>query len=363
MGAVDLWWWHDGPLWTQDPQPGDAAKEMKGAGIARVLWSHEQSSESVDELNGLGLLTGKYDIYQDVYSPDTPLSWVNKEGWPECLDLLPGGDWMKGWVSRLNGVSYTGGVLCSCCILDMAKRHMPQDLQTHAYHARFLDTTTASPLRECYDPRHPMTRTQDRKNKMALLDYPSKTLGMVTGSETGVDMAVPHLDYFEGMMSLAPYRLPDSGYDLFTYIKPQENLLCFQVGPYYRILLFELVYHDCVVDYWYWGDSPNRLPECWDNRDLFNALYGTPPLWAMDRALWAKEKDRFIQSYQTATPVARKTGYSEMLTHAFVTDDHQVQRTTFADGTEVWVNFGEKPYQLGDGTVLGAKGWKMVDGR
>jgi hypothetical protein len=359
IGAVDLWWWRDGPTWQEDPQPGEAADEIKEAGIERVLWSHEQSPESVDRLNGLGFLTGRYDIYQDVYSPDTPLSWVNKEGWPDCLDLLPSGDWMKGWVSRMNGTDYTGGVLCSSCILDMAKRHIPDDLKTHAYHARFLDTTTASPMRECYSPQHPLTRTQDRANKMALLDYVSKEMALVTGSETGVDMAVPHLDYFEGMISLGPYRLADAGYDLFTVEKPQEDFLRFQVGPYYRIPLFELVYHGCVVDYGYWGDSSNRLPDYWDRRDLFNALYGTPPIWTMDPALWAQYKDRFIQSYKTATPVARQTGYSEMLSHSFVTADHTVQTSVFADGTRVWVNFGDKPYRLSNGEGLKPMGYKV----
>jgi len=311
-------------------------------------------------LNELGFLTGRYDIYQDVYSPDTPLAWVNKEGWPDCLDLMPNGDWMKGWVSRENGKDYVGGVLCSSCILDMARHHVPEDLKTHAYGARFIDTTTASPMRECDSPKHPLTRTQDRENKMALLDYLSRDLKLVTGSETGVDMAVPHLDYFEGMMSLGPYRLQDSGYDLCSVKKPQDDFLRFQVGPFYRIPLFELVFHDCVVDYGYWGDSSNRLEDFWDVRDLFNALYGTPPIWIMDPDRWARDKDRFVQSYRTATEVARRTGYSEMLSHEFLTEDHTVQSTSFADGTKVWVNFGKKAYRLPDGGKLKPGGWKAV---
>jgi hypothetical protein len=242
----------------------------------------------------------------------------------------------------------------------MAKRHIPEDLKSHAYGARFLDTTTASPLRECYSPRHPLSRTRDRENKMALFDYVSQGLTLVTGSETGMDMAVPHLDYFEGMMSLGPYRLSDAGYNLTQEEKPQEDYFRFQVGPFYRIPLFELVYHGCVVDYWYWGDSSNRQPDDWDARDLFNALYGTPPLWIMDPNRWERDRDRFVRSYRTATPVARQTGYSEMLSHAFLTDDHQVQATAFADGTKVWVNFGAEPYSLQDGTLLGAKSCKVI---
>jgi len=360
VGAVDVWWWKKAESWQEDPQGEIYGKQMKDAGIDRVLWSHEEPGPVVQALNQLGYLTGRYDIYQDVYSPDTPLPWVNKEGWPDCLDLLPNGDWMKGWVSNNGPLSYTGGVICSACILDMAKNHIPKDLQSHAYGARFLDTTTASPLRECYSPRHPLSRTQDRENKMGLFDFVSKAMTLVTGSETGMDMAVPHLDYFEGMMSLGPYRLADAGYNLSQEEKPQEDYFRFQVGPYYRIPLFELVYHDCVVNYWYWGDSSNRQTADWDARDLFNALYGTPPLWIMDPDRWEKDKARFVQSYRTGADTARKTGYLEMVNHAFLTPDHRVQTTEFADGTKVWVNFGEKPFTLKDGTALAPKSWKAV---
>ena len=43
---------------------------------------------------------------------------------------------------------------------------------------------------------------------------------------------------------------------------------------------------------------------------------------------------------------------SEMLSHAWLTEDHAVQRTQFANGVEVTVNFGKTPYQLEDGTML-----------
>jgi hypothetical protein len=283
---------------------------------------------------------------------------MKSEGWPDCLTLLPDGDWMKGWEERADGKVYPGGVLCSSCVLGMARRKTPLDLKTHETHARFIDTTTASPLRECYNPLHPLSRSQDRTNKMRLLEYFSRDLNLVTGSETGVDMAVPFVDYFEGMMSLGPYRLADAGYDLFSRKTPQEDFKRFQTGPYYRIPLFELVYHDCVVSYWYWGDSSNRLPEFWDARDLFNALYGTPPLWAVDPAAWKGNESRFVQSYQAATLIAKRTGTSEMTSHAFLNRDHSAQETVFSDGTRVAANFGPGTYRLKDGSVLKAMAYK-----
>ena len=123
---------------------------------------------------------------------------------------------------------------------------------------------------------------------MDLLEFVSRECGLVTGSETGHDAAVPYVHYFEGMLSLGPYRVPDAGRDMQRILEDvPERLAKFQTGPYYRLPLWELVYHDCVVSQWYWGDYNNKLPKLWDRRDLFNALYGTPPMFMFNAALCA----------------------------------------------------------------------------
>jgi hypothetical protein len=135
----------------------------------------------------------------------------------------------------------------------------------------------------------------------------------------------------------------------------------FQTGHTYRLPLWELVYHDCVVAQWYWGDYNNKLPKLWDRRDLWNALYGTPPMFMFDRKTWEANKDRFVKSYQTAEPVARATGYSEMLSHEWLTPDHAVQRTRFANGVTVTVNFGDTPATLSAPLTLPPLGYR-IDG-
>ncbi|MBN1699112.1 MAG: carbohydrate binding domain-containing protein [Spirochaetales bacterium] len=363
VGAADVWWWKKAEYWSADPDCGEAARELKNAGMEKVLWSNKASPEAIRTMNDIGFLTGSYDIYQDVWDPSTPVSWLNKEGWPEDLVLLPDGTRRKGWVHRENGKEYPGGVICSKRGLKRMKTAVAVDLEDHAYRARFIDTTTASPLIECYHPDHPLTRSDDRRYKSMLLNHVSSVFKLVTGSETGVDWAVPYLHYFEGMMSLAHYRLPDAGYDLTSYIKPHREFLRYQVGPFYRIPLFELVYHDCVSSFWYWGDSSNRIPQVWDIRDLFNILYGTGPLYIMDDSRWQKDKMRFIRSYKRATGVFRRTGYDEMLEHRFISPDHLVQYTAFSGETEVWVNFSDRPYRLQNGNVIGPFDYLIVDSK
>ncbi|HLH55077.1 MAG TPA: glycoside hydrolase, partial [Verrucomicrobiae bacterium] len=218
------------------------------------------------------------------------------------------------------------------------------------YLCRFIDTTTAAPWNECYSPVHPMTRSESRKWKMELLRYISSDNKLVTGSETGHDAAVPFVDYFEGMLSLGPYRVPDAGRrmsEIWTNVP--EVVAKFQLGHKYRLPLWELVYHDCVVAHWYWGDYNNKLPALWDKRDLFNVLYGTAPMFMFDSRMWHESKARFAQSYRNTCPQARRFGYEEMIDHRFLTPNRDVQQTRFADGSGVVVNFSTEDFQLPDG--------------
>lgn len=348
IGAVNIWNW--------DMDKVALCREMKSLGMDHVLWSSGGSPKEIAAINGLDYLTSRYDIYQDVYPPDAP-SGMNKAGWPQDLVWLPNGDWMKGWADiekRPDGtqVVYQGGVINSERGLARAKKLIPADLKKTPYLCRFIDTTTASPWREDYNPAHPLTRSQDRHYKMALLDFCSNTMKLVVGTETGIDPSVPYVDYYEGMLSLGPYRLPDAGRDMLAYKAPTPDFLKFQVGHYYRVPLWELVYHECVVADWYWGDYNNKAPEVWPQRDLFNILYGTPPMFMFNRATWEKDKAHFVQSYRNICPLVRRLGYDEMLSHTFLTPDHAVQRTRWRSGTEIIVNFGTTAYRLADGRTV-----------
>lgn len=341
IGAVNVWNW--------DMDKVALCTELKRMGMDRVLWSGGGTADEIKKIAAMGYLPGRYDIYQDVWDPKHSLSWQPTEGWPEDLVIEPNGDWMKGWAhpdKHPDGsiTWYQGGVISSGPGLARAKKKIPADIAQIPYLARFIDTTTASPFREDYNPAHPLTRSQDRANKMALLDFCSKDMKQVVGTETGIDPSVPYIEYYEGMMSLGPFRLPNAGTFMMEYQKPTPDFLKFQVGSMYRIPLWELVYHDCTVAQWYWGDATNKAPEVWDQRDLLNILYGTAPLLMFDRDKFGREKGRMLQTYKNVCEWVRKIGYDEMLNHEDLTPDHSVQRTSWSSGRSVTVNFGSTPY-------------------
>ena len=356
IGAVNIWCWDKNAL--------SIVKEARSLGIERILWSRRQSPAVIDEMNAMdGVLTSRYEIYQDLMNPEIVREklrglhpdWT-QDAWPGDIMLDEKGEPRKGWrVKGRDGQMYPCAVLCDKQAPKYAAQRVPAELKTHAYRCRFIDTTTASPWRECYHPDHPMTRSDSRHWKMELLRYMSQEAKLVTGCETGHDAAVPYVHYFEGMLSLGPYRIPDAGRDMGRiWDEVPERVAKFQVGHKYRLPLWELVYHDCVVAQWYWGDYNNKLPTIWDKRDLFNILYGTPPMFMFNRQVWSQNKARFARSYKKICSVARAVGYSEMTDHRFLTPDRDVQQTRFANGVTVTVNFGDKAYRLPDGGKLRA---------
>jgi len=362
IGAVNVWCWEKNAL--------AIVREMKSLGIERILWSHREQPDVIKSMNEMdGVLTSRYDIYQDLMDPqvvEQQLRRVHPDwtqaGWPKDIMLDKNGNFRKGWrVKGKDGQMYPCGVLCDRQAPKYARQRVPAELKTHPYRCRFIDTTTASPWRECYHPDHPMTRGDSRHWKMELLRVICEDMKLVTGSETGHDAAVPYVHYFEGMLSLGPYRIPDAGRNMRKiWDEVPERVAKFQVGHKYRLPLWELVYHDCVVAQWYWGDYNNKLPAIWDKRDLFNILYGTPPMFMFTRQVFNQNKERFAQSYKNVCTVARAVGYAEMTDHSFLTADRNVQQTKFANGTTITVNFGNKSYSLPNGEKLKPMGYNLI---
>ncbi|MBQ3349880.1 MAG: hypothetical protein IJG38_05730 [Thermoguttaceae bacterium] len=359
IGAVNVWCMGGAADKVQ------LVKDMQAAGIKRILWSGGGNESEIKAMNELpGVLTSRYDIFQDIMDPAREPElpgwhggWI-KEAWPDDIMLDKNGVWVKGWTVTPKDKTKPRipcGVLCDSKAPEYARKRLTTELASIPYKARFIDTTTASPWRECYSPNHPLTRTESKVWKMRLLGLMGKEFNLVCGSETGHDASVPYCDFYEGMMSLGPYRVPEAGRNMVQiWDEVPERVAKFQLGESYRLPLWELVYHDCTVSYWYWGDYNNKLPSLWDKRDLFNALYGVPPMFMFTYQYWLEHKDRFVQSYQLGENVWRSAGRSEMLDHRILSPDRAVQQTVFADGTTVIVNFGSNDFKTSDGKIIPA---------
>lgn len=348
MGAANIWcWYYDWEGHTADT----LVSQILEAGIDRILWSHNQDKEVISKLNEMGVLTSRYDIYQDVMNPANYdlVSYVSDDwlpqAYPNDIAINKDGSFVQAWgVERKDNNGYINCVaLCDITAPKYARQKIQDELVQKNFGSRFFDTTTASSLRECYSSAHPMTRTESRKSRFELLSISSIEHKLVTGSETGMDFVVPVCDYFEGMMSLGPYRREDTGRNVDQFFdNVPSQILEYQLNEKRRLPLWELVYHDCCVAYWYWGDHNNTFndQQIWDKRDNFNALYAVPPMyWIKDEKHFQNNKERFVKSYKASSEITRKAAGTEMISHEFLTPDRTVQQTKFSNGLTVTVDF------------------------
>lgn len=325
----------------------DFAQEAAMAGIRRVLVAGSYSPDAIRQIVDLGYLCGEYDNYVDADEGTPPIDGVPAV--PNLVRRERNGELAKGWLT-LDGLHQYYS-LCSHYALPAAQAEISARLATHPYNARFLDVHTAMGLAECYDEDHPLTRTQDRENKTAMLQW-IRNQGLVLGGEHGRAWSVPVLDYQEGMMSCNPLFTWPAGHLVKVDREDQIGELYLEWGlnPARRIPFWEMVFHGCVVSTWYWGDSIGYLedvrPDLTDRKIAMTALYGTAPLmWATDLGLGfeGQGKLRFLQTYNAICPLHEVVGWEELLSFEYLTEDRMVQRTRFRGGTEVTANFGQEP--------------------
>ena len=97
IGAVNVWCW--------DLPATETCTEMQSLGIERILWSRRSEPEQIQRLNEMGVLSSRYDIYQDVMDPaNFPKlgyrhpDWTS-EAWPKDV-IIDAGRVLCQWLGR-----------------------------------------------------------------------------------------------------------------------------------------------------------------------------------------------------------------------------------------------------------------------
>ena len=337
---------------------------LKGLGVERAMVSGF-AKDRAKQIGELGYLASHYDIYTDLYAPDSPAAkWERCEGFAFPGDVIKKADGAThvGWcpyTDPKNGQKHPSYVICWRCGLRTLREKMPKRLAESAFTAYFLDCVTATTLYECFDPNHPLTRTDDRETRVRQLDYLTRELGLVAGSEQGRDWAVPVADYFEGVMSTAAFFAnPKEIHAMpFESLEPDARFAKYEeygMNPRRQVPLFQLVYGDCCETTWRWGDNSHRMPARWWKKDLLAMVHAAMPTWVLwkpQQELFRGQAARFKACYDNVCRWRRAVGYSEMTSHERLTPDGLVQRSTFANGASVTVNFADEARRA-DGVEL-----------
>ena len=378
-GAANFWIWDENDLNELYGRPKDPSapardirrisSEMLALGITDVLWNYlSENRETCEYLKSLGFLVGRYDIYRDVLPADIahkiiPVRVkrsVNTKYWPEIVRIEADGSRSKAWqVHGLDGNLYYQNGVCDICALWLTKKNVPEDLAKVPYSSRLIDVQAGTALNECYSKEHPAAREKSAEYIRLQNEYLA-SLGLVVGVECGQEIHARSYHFAEGLLNPTEFRIPEAGRRQNACLKLSEmpdNTLKYLLNPEYRIPLWELVYHDCVVNYPYWGSSACCCPEIMQKQDAFSILCGYPQLYSLDVRHWETLKEQIAASYKRCSPVAKKVGFERMTDFDYLTKDKKVQKTTFGNGVSVIVNFSDSGFRLPDGRDVPAWGY------
>lgn len=271
--------------------------------------------ELSDTCRALGYRFGIHDQYRDYYtdaatfSPDSAILSPDNRTPHECT-------WEGG----------EQAYLCTALAPDYVRRNFAEfDRLGIQIDGAYLDVFSIVDLDECVHPDHPITREQCAAYRRQCIRYLNQR-GIISSSEEACDFLVPELI----TCHWAPYCAV--GMEEFDKKVP--------------IPLFNLVYHDCMSLPWAsyaWmsgGTEPQHSQEWTDLHALLNG--GT--------CYVTIDADREqIERCQPILALHEKICDQEMLTHEFLTDDCTVQRTVFANGTTVTVDYARQTWEIREG--------------
>ncbi|MBE6788510.1 MAG: hypothetical protein E7539_02490 [Ruminococcaceae bacterium] len=382
IGAADVWLFNDDAMYKlynkdakytpptaeQYKKRRDIADDMEKRGIKRVMWSifdENVDRETVDYIKDKGYLTTVYDVFTDVIQH--PIASLMTETrykrceprlayWPNGIAITENGCLMTAWqLMGKDGNYYYQSRMCDQMCVECAKERIPALNSKINVDGWFLDVVYNFSY-ECYSPEHPMTRRDSLYYKGQLEKFIEDS-GLICGTEIGREDGVPYCVYNEGMLSINEWRSNQAGRrmcELYYGDEIGKTITSYMLNPAYRLPLWELVYHDCMISYWYWGDSHNCCPELMPKRDLFCNLYGVPALFSFNAANYEKLADSIETSYKNTSPLAQELGYEQMTGFEYLSEDYKVQKTQFSNGTCVYVNFSDKAFTLENGEVIAA---------
>ena len=196
----------------------------------------------------------------------------------------------------------------------------------------YLDVFTCNEGDECSHPWHKMTRRECYEYRNACFEY-LLSKGILPSSEEVNDWAIPSL--------------------VFCHYAPYDFMLDRPGSPKKGIPvpLFNLVYHDCLIEPW----MMDKVSEEEDYM-LYAVLNGGAPYLVRDGAYQNTDgsfaggveitiEDQ-IKRCKVVSDLHEKVAKCEMVRHEMVDGNPEVQRTTFADGTVVTVDFQTQTYQI-----------------
>ena len=225
---------------------------------------------------------------------------------------------------RYYGSTWYGGkqsILCSSLALGHVTKNYRSILNNNVkVRGAYLDVFAVVPPDECYNPEHPVTRTQCLQYRGDCFDFIRTQVGVVS-SEEPADWAIPHLD----LVHHAPFALspnPGSG--------PAMGI---------PVPLFSLVYHDALIIPWSLGKGAWGIPEN-DSGYLHGLAHAGLPYLSI------QPSEAELERVRTMCNLNKRLALIDMTDHKFLDENYRKQQTIFSDGTVVSIDLDNDTYTI-----------------
>ena len=259
-------------------------------------------------LEDLGYLFVLHDQYRDYYldAPSFQKQFaIHEEDSISKPNIFPGtrfGDSKVGYIPYMD--YWDGGkmtYLSGRFMLGHLKKNY-QGLLDHGIKpdGSYLDVFGYVPPDEDFNPQHPSTRTDGLRDRIRNYHWARANLGIV-GTETACDWTVPYVDFSSPLSARNGITIP----------------------------LWDLVYHEAILTTY----NPT------DMRGLLNA--GLPQI---GRGFEVTKEN--IAILNRMRELNKRLAFTEMVKHEFLDANYRKERTTFADGTIITVDWDNKTVEI-----------------
>jgi len=323
--------------------------------------------EAVEKAKELGYLIGPYDSYHSIHSPGEADTWETAQFDGELYEY---GAVVNEDGKKSPGFMKKGYHISPLITGPYVKKRLDWVYGNSPFNAWFIDCDAYGELFDDFSLLHPATQEDDMKARLARMSFIRDSHGLVIGSEGGAAYAAPVIHFAHGMMtqglgwgdaemekdrSSPFYRgryYPEEGPEAF--IKPvplKEEYYHLYYDPLYRLPLYEAVFHDSVVNTHHYACGSLKFTNARAVNELSELLYCVPPMYHLNPAELEKNGTLIKRHYEFFSPLHRELAYEPLTDFQWLTPDRLVQKTTFANGTEMIANFRGLPFYYA-GTMI-----------
>ena len=348
--------------WGQARTP-EGVERMRQLGLNRMWLGYDcdeqpMTAQAVDAAKRAGYLVGPYDSWanaQDPASADNPSSRWPEPVWPDACVRDAEGEIVGGFRGR--------GCYLSSEAFERAGHLMSdrtRQLTDNGATSYFLDVDAAGELHTDHSPQHPMSKAEDRANRLDRMAWLSDDRKLVLGSESAGSWANGVLAYNHGSQTpvtdalwklekdkefwggYAPSNAPA------TFFKPVHlpaDPAKAMFDPRFRVPLYQTVLHDSVISTDRWELPWSKLPDQSRDRAMLAMLHNTPLNLVLDKSELDSHGAEIAELQRYFEPLHQAAATEPMAAFRWLSTDHLVQQTTFGDGTlTVTANFSAQAH-------------------